>query len=322
MRIYLRHLISAALFTAVLMSFLIAASRIMSPKNNTPDGGIVEPDANGILAEPEGTIDVLILGDSESYSAFNPLKLWEEQGITSYCCGTSGQRLYYTEEFLHKAFRRQKPKIVILETDVIFREYPLPEDAIHRLNAALPVLIYHNRWKNMKAEDIRMNAEYTYRNPTKGYYYSGNVDPANPEGYMKESAETAPVPLQNRIILDRIQEFCEENGAKFLLLSTPSTVNWNMKRHNAVEQLADERKLEYMDMNRMTDVIPIDWNTDTRDKGDHMNHSGAEKVTAYLGKYLSGTGLVKDHRSDPAYRSWDDAAAGFRKMLESKLQKG
>ena len=322
MRIYLRHLLSAALFTAVLMSFLIAASRIMSPKNNTPDGGIVEPAANGILAEPEGTIDVLILGDSESYSAINPLKLWEEHGITSYCCGTSGQRLYYTEEFLHQAFRRQKPKLVILETDVIFREYPLPEEVIHRMNAAFPVLIYHNRWKNMKAEDIRLNAEYTYRNPTKGYYFSENVDPANPEGYMKESSETAPVQAQNRVILDRMQAFCKENGAKLLLLSTPSTVNWNMERHNAVRQLADEWMLEYMDMNRMTDVIPIDWKKDTRDRGDHMNYSGAEKVTAYLGRYLSGTGLLKDHRSDPAYRSWDDAAERFRKESESKRQNG
>ena len=69
-------------------------------------------------------------------------------------------------------------------------------------------------------------------------------------------------------------------------------------------------------MNLMREEIPIDWSKDTRDGGDHVNYFGAEKVSAYLGKYLSGTGLFKNRRSDPAYAQWEVNLKDFNKRTE------
>ena len=120
---FLKHTLRCVVFLAVLALLLTGVSQLVRPKNNTRSDGIHDPAANGILGEPDNTIDLLILGDSESYSAFIPMQLWQQYGYTAYCCGTSMQTLYYSEAFLHKAFQKQSPKLVILETDVIYIDF-------------------------------------------------------------------------------------------------------------------------------------------------------------------------------------------------------
>ena len=60
-------------------------------------------------------------------------------------------------------------------------------------------------------------------------------------------------------------------------------------------------------MNLLQDEIQIDWNNDTKDAGDHLNYSGAAKVTNYLGEYLNNRDILTDHREDEKYHSWVEA---------------
>ena len=112
--------------------------------------------------------------------------------------------------------------------------------------------------------------------------------------------------------MNNILAFCREQGAQLVLFSSPSTANWDYLRHNAVAQFAKELGVEYIDMNLMTQEIPIDWETDTRDRGDHLNHDGAEKVSLWLGSYLADTGLFEDKRTWEAYTAWNDCLADFQ----------
>ena len=66
---FLKHTLRCVVFLAVLALLLTGVSQLVRPKNNTRSDGIHDPAANGILGEPDNTIDLLILGDSESYSA-------------------------------------------------------------------------------------------------------------------------------------------------------------------------------------------------------------------------------------------------------------
>ena len=89
-----------------------------------------------------------------------------------------------------------------------------------------------------------------------------------------------------------------------------------MARHNSIERFAKEIGVDYIDMNTMPSEVPIDWEHDTRDMGDHLNIYGAEKATAYLGSYLEDTGLLTDHRDDPAYSGWNESLASFIKRYK------
>ena len=133
---------------------------------------------------------------------------------------------------------------------------------------------------------------------------------------MKETSEEEPIAAINMFYLRRIRSFCEEKGARIVLVSTPSIVNWDYRKHNSIKRISEEEGLEFIDMNLMREEIPIDWSKDTRDGGDHVNYFGAEKVSAYLGKYLSGTGLFENRRSDPAYAQWEVNLKDFNKRTE------
>lgn len=315
MKVYLKHILHITVFLIIFVVILLGLSRLVVPKNglNAADTDIDQN--NGIIGEKENTIDVLFLGDSEAYSAFVPMLLWEQYGITSYCCGTSAQTLDNTESYLMTCLERQTPEYVILETDTIFREASFDASFLQKANMVFPVFLYHDRWKSICNNIFTQKNKNELKDYAKGYKYTDAVNPASVKGYMKADKTVKEVSALNKNYISNINEKCKSKGAKLILVSTPSTQNWDMAKHNGITQLADELKLEYIDMNLLQKEIPINWEKDTRDKGDHLNYAGASKVTRYLGELFSKNERMADHRSDPDYESWNRSLAEFKKQF-------
>lgn len=312
------HGIQAVTFVLIVFVLLFALSPVFMPKTNKD---LRDSSANGILAEPAGTIDVIIVGDSESYCTFIPLQIWKNHGITSYVCGTPKQTLDYSEDFLKKAFTSQKPKLVVLETNAIFRKFSIASSLLIKADEQFSIYRYHDRWKKLSLSDFLSAADNDYIENDKGYRIDGSVKSGNVSGYMKPSEKKEKIPFKNKPYLKNIIELCEKNGAEFMFVSTPSLKNWNCERHNAIAELAEEFGVEYIDMNTLGSEVPINWVDDTKDAGDHLNHRGAEKATAYFGNYLSSRNIFADHRNDITYSDWNKAYSHFLVEIEkSKLQ--
>lgn len=310
-----KKLLSSAAFLLILAILLAGASHVVRPKNNTEEAGMHTPQANGILGEPENTIDVLILGNSESYCGFVPMEIWKNQGITAYICASSDQKLYQTEEFLRAAFRTQSPKIVVVETLALYRDYGRTEVLPEKAEEWLPLLRYHNRWKSLRPEDWYSPVRYTHTRGDKGYHMYNTVEAADKGGYMAPTEDAAPIPSKNITHIRNIQALCRKHGAQLVLVSIPSTMNWNGMRHNSVSAMAESLGIVYLDLNVMREEVPIDWSADTLDRGDHLNLSGAKKVSAFFGKWLAETGLFTDKRSQETYSQWN-------RFLEEYLETG
>jgi len=300
-----KPLLGFAAFGLGLLVILYGLSFLFVPKNNTQAAGMEEVIANGIQGEPPNSIDVVVVGDSESYTSISPLLLWKDTGYTSYVCGSAKQYLSYSKTLLERAFETQSPKLVILETLCIYRKIPSKTVVMDEVSRYLPILRYHDRWKTVTKLDLGSSSDSSYTTPYKGYRYNGKVSAADTSSYMVEAKNAAQIPMINRLLVEQIQQMCEDHGAKLLLISTPSTVNWNYQKHNGIQALADELGLEYIDLNTMPQQVPIDWAMDTYDRGDHLNHSGCIKVTEFLSKYLEGTKLFSDRRGDSQYASWN-----------------
>ena len=267
-----------------------------------------------IAAERKDGIDVIVLGDSESYTSVSPMQLWKEQGLSSYVCGQPGQKIQETYFMLKTALQSQSPKVVLMETNLMFRD-PGPVKNIQSSFAEtaryhFPLLRFHNLWKLMF--DGKKPGEAVY----KGFSIRSSVDPFDSGDYMKETEEVQEMPQAVTFYMEEIMELCRRSGAELFLVSAPSPKNYCYRKHNAIENYAKEKGLTYVDLNLKIKELGITWQKDSYDKGDHLNLYGAQKVTRWLGTYLKQNYELTDHRNDPAYEDWNELSKKYEEAVK------
>ena len=271
-----------------------------------------------VSAEKKNTIDVLVAGDSESYTSVSPMDLWDKTGIAAYDCGQPGQRIQETYYMLKTAFKTQSPKLVVFETNTMFRNPGMLKNLQLSLTEPLgfyfPVFKYHNAWKALFDGPGGLKTSYKgFEIRNKVVSYEGD------EEYMKETKDKEEIPEVVRIYMDKIRNLCRKNGADLLLVSAPSPKNYNYKKHNALKEYAQETKLTYVDLNLRYRDIGIDWKKDSYDRGDHLNIRGARKVTEYIGKYLKENYQLPDRRKDNNWKEWNELAGQYFEELKKKI---
>lgn len=236
--------------------------------------------------EKKDSLDVVFMGDSICYSSFSPDIMEKEYGINSYVCGTSAQRICDTYAILQNVFKNQKPKLVVLEANCLYRNMKTEKDKEDVVKNILmkyfPICEEHSDWKN--GADKVLGIKEVQKN-NRGFIERKSIKKYTGGEYMEKNDQIENFPMYVNEYFEKIKECCDKNGAKLLLVSSPSPKNWNYGRHNMVQTLAEESNIEYIDLN-IDPNVKIDWNTDTKDGGDHLNINGAVKVTDCLGKYL------------------------------------
>ena len=111
--------------------------------------------------------------------------------------------------------------------------------------------------------------------------------------------------------LDKLRTLCEKKGMKLILIKAPSLApRWYEEENEQVVKYAEKYDLPYINFYELLKETGIDYETDTYDGGLHMNLSGADKLSQYLGKVLQEEYKIPDHRKD----------AGLSKIYEKKLK--
>ena len=322
----MKRIIKCIVFVLIYVAILMLLSKIFIPKNNTLEAGIGRRklDASGIYTEPENTIDVIVLGDSESYNSYIPLELWNQYGFTSYVCGTPAQRISYSGSILNKVFKTQKPKIVLLEANALYTKNGFVRHLKDYFDKIFPIFEYHDRWKSINKDDFVKNPEYTEIINDKGYRYSSRtnkVKKSKTKNFMQENEAAKKIPSDNIKHLKEIKRFCDENGAKLMLYNSPTPANWSYDKHNGVEKVAKDLKIEYIDFNLKADELGINWKKDAQEKrGEHLNYVGAMKITNYIGEYLKNNNDLPDHRNDEKFETWNEAYMNFKNKIAEEKQ--
>lgn len=311
----LRRFMAIVSVVAMALSLLFVSSYVLFPKNNQSAFGMRHQEAHGILGEPENSIDVLFVGDSETTSSISPLQIWKEQGFTSYVCASNGQKMPYGLSLLDCALDEQSPKVVAIEANSIYASFSLKECAHRFLQDLFPVFEYHDRWKTVTPNDFIAIPVSTWTDPFKGFYVNEAKKPADAGSHMEPTHEAERLPALNKHYLRLFVERCREAGATPVIIATPSTICWNSKRHNGMAEAAEELGVDFVDLNDGPSRVDIDWNVDTRDAGDHLNYQGAVKVSCAVGRILKDSYGLRDRRDDPAFGSWNESLAIYEQSV-------
>ncbi len=327
------NIVKAMAFVLVFVLILGVLGVAFTPKRSDPGSGITNSNARGFYGEPKNSIDVVILGDSNAYSACSPMYIWNKYGIPTYVAAEGFQNVTGASNLLDEVLTCQKPKLVVFDVNMLWTGKTTLKKVENNLkNVAykyLPLAQYHNRWKTMDVKDMFGAKEYTYRSASRGQYLSMDVRPFTGQSKMTPTDDEEAIPEVSKVLLEKLIAKCNDNGIKIMFMETPTAKSWNYARHNAMVKYAKEKKINFVDMNTLDGEYAVDWNTDTRDGGRHLNCEGAEKVSAYLGKYISEKYSFKDKRKSDKYADWNNDymnyvkyMAGESTMLEAKQTDG
>lgn len=289
---------------------------------------------NGFYEEEKNSLDVIFIGSSNCFCTVNPLILYDKYGITSYDFASSSQPMNISLLYLKEALKTQHPKVVALEANMLvgngpqnatesalrwgYTDIPLSVNKLGCIYQSLgkvdaeymsyvfPMLFYHNRWKELTKSDYTYFMEDKW-NPTKGYLMTDEVSktPIDFSEYQLEGA--AHVDEENLECLKEMIAICRKQGIELMLFKSPRQ-EWYSFHTEAVQQIADEQGVPYIDYNTLVDDIGLNGETDFRDE-EHLNNQGAAKVTEHLGAYL------KEQYQLPDRRGTDQAAASFERAL-------
>lgn len=310
------------IITFVLLAVLLleGMSKVLMPRSNSGSGGMHNYRARGFYGEEKKSLDIAAIGNSDLASGFSPMELWKSHGIAGFACGEPNQTIDQSVRLLQEVLTCQKPKVVILETDTLFQENMeghLTSLVKTAVNYLFPVLEYHDRWKSVTLSELMGKQQKPWHDSGKGYRYSGDRVAYKGDDYMAETKEKEEIDAIAMKSLDQFVEICQEAGIQVMFMEMPSANSWNMARHRAVADYASSRNISFIDFNmkdRMKET-GFDWMTDSRDGGNHLNYSGAKKISVWLGDYLVKDYQLEDHRKDSCYQRWQQDVSAYDRIV-------
>ena len=146
----MKNLIKSIIFVAIFILMVHIITYFLIPGKNVREYGVIKAGNYEVLSEEDNTIDVVFLGDSLVYSSISPMEIWNEYGYASFDCSESAQITENAYKQLEIAFEKQNPKIVLMESNVLFRN-PANQDIFdkiaYKIKRLFPIIMYHDNWK-------------------------------------------------------------------------------------------------------------------------------------------------------------------------------
>lgn len=316
-----------------------ALTRLLTVNNATEQQYI-----RSFYLEPKNSLDVMILGASETFTDYCAPLAWQHAGFTSYPLAVSAAQGTMYPSMLCEAAKRQSPTVYVVEVNGFLytederkelgkaatREWldtlPLSRNKMQAINECVqgkrlsyyaPLLKYHDNWR--KRDLIRNSLSLQQQARDAGYSYT--------KPFLSISmflTETDEIPVRQQSLDDfneqSLRTFCETARARGIknVLFARFPHRTVIENYDAVfaelEAVVHEYGYDFANFDTQMDAIGLDPLNDFAN-AEHLNIFGAEKFTPYLADYLAQHYDLNTAHSQAVTDEWTRCAAFTQQML-------
>ncbi|MBE0450968.1 MAG: hypothetical protein IBX70_08995 [Clostridia bacterium] len=264
----------------------------------------------GFYNEPADSMDVMFFGSSHMYCSIDPRMLEQQTGLKSYVFATQQQPLWISYHYLKEALKTQSPETVVLEVHMVVQEedyadegtlhsavnpIKLSRNKVEMVYAAVPhgerrnyildIFKYHDRWEELTREDFTLE-HFDALDPLRGFVQLETVTVIEARDELESVVSVAEPMDKSMEYLEKFIDLSREEGFELILIKAPSNATVEEKKlYNAVEALASENDITYVDFNMHYEQLGLDMTTDFYDRR-HLNVNGVAKFVPYFGAFL------------------------------------
>lgn len=283
----------------------------------------------------KGLIDLVFLGSSHCYYGIYPELLWEEQGIAAFDLAVSAQDRDSTYYQLKELLKTQHPKVVVVDIYGICYEEHLVESNVYRnylsmkfsLNSIRHIMTYteqekqkellarwpiiHTRYRELKEYDF---VPYEPSIIGRGSLITWNITVVEEGNGVNRCETVQPLNDKNQEWVQNLIKLSEEEDFNLVFTLIP----WKREDEkqailNGFKKYIKDKEITFIDFTELTEELNICSETDWTDP-EHLNARGAEKLTRYLGEYLTIQYALPDRRGEAGYHQWDEALERYHQM--------
>lgn len=297
----------------------------------------------GFYAEEKNSLDMVVMGASETYYGYFADEAYKTAGITSYPYSFQYNPVSLWKYELKEILKRQKPKVLIVEVNGAGygtgydKEKLYSEAAIRILSDSMPMskdkkkmikelehfrkdsevsyywpfLKFHTQWFYDGMRTDLKDLEKRGYSPLKGVFSKIRTKKHNKEMEIPKNIKPIEMNSKAEKSLKEFMVLCKKSGIKHVLfVRFPHKVTnarqlWRHKRYLKVGEVIKAGGCEYIDFSKRKKEIGLIWNKDFVDT-EHLNVYGAKKLTNYIVKYVQKKyGLKRTKLSKANKKKWD-----------------
>ena len=344
-------IITIVLSAVILIGALVILSKIFTPKKISHVS--TRSTWNGYYYDTEDELDVIFCGPSPVYYGILPTELYDRYGITSYDVSSPSMRMEFIKVYVEEALRTKDVSLVVVETN-LYSSYsydllegmtrttldnmklslPKLKGIVHTLQKStldqsflsyiFPLLRYHDRWTELTEEDfafLENNWDGYMKGSSPGsairHYSQSTVDS---HIVVNEGGVDTNYDEENEEALREIAALCKEKGVELLAIRMPNLKGVTTGQTAGTKKLCDELGIEFLDCSNkeVWEEIGLDGTMDFTSAA-HLNITGSDKFTTYIGKYLSEHYDFTGAADEETKARWEEAVTEARLDILERL---